>query len=191
MSFSAKGRRCVLAEMSDDYLPAHTEYLNDTEVNRLINSKPPFTLFQQQRWIARIRKANGQIFAILTKDISTQDGEMIFVGVTELRSIDLNRRTAYSASMIGNKNYWRRGIAREAKLLHLRIAFEEMQLRAVFSNTISPNIASKRLLESTGYHLINTVPKSREVDGVYHDELLYCVSYMGWLRIWETYCRKK
>lgn len=183
-----EGHYCVLAEMREKYLADHTIYMNDPEVNRFILSRPPFTLSQQRKWLRERRKAGDQILAVLVRNPSESE-QLIFLGVMELRDIDLKNCTALSGSVIGNKRYWRKGIAREARLMQLKLAFDNLSIKWVYSKTIRPNARGQRLLESTGYRLIKTIPEARQIEGVKYDELLYRVSRTHWFPLWNQYCR--
>lgn len=155
--------------------------MNDPEVNRFILTRPPFTVNQQRKWLRERRKAGDQILAILVPDAINSE-YLSFVGVTELRDFNQEKRSALSGSVIGDKSFWKKGIAREARLMQLGLAFNEFGLRWVYSKTISPNLRSQRLLESTGYRLMKVVPRSREVEGQRYNELHYRVSRSGWLQ---------
>lgn len=182
-----EGRRCTLAEMQTQYLPIHTTYMNDPEVNRFILSRPPFTICQQHKWLRQRRRVGDQVLAVLVREYIENSERLVFVGVMDLRNIDSETRTAFTGSVIGNKHYWRKGIAREARIMQLKLAFDEMKLKWIYSKTIRPNVRSRRLLESTGYRLIKIFPKVRLVEGILHDELLYRVTRSRWLTHWDQY----
>lgn len=186
-----EGCLSVLAEMQEEYLPVHTNYFNDPEVNRFILSRPPFTISQQREWLYQRRSQGDQIFAVLARELIGKVENLIFIGVMDLREIDFKKSIAYSGSVIGNKHYWGRGIAREARLMQLKIAFDELELEWVYSKTIRPNIRGQHLLESTGYQLVNVFSENRLLEGVLYDELLYRVSREIWLPLWNRYCETK
>lgn len=182
--------RCILGEMKEEYLPAHTGYLNDPEVNRFIFSRPPFTIEQQRKWLLERRRAGDQILAVLVHQPTETAEESIFVGVVQLRDIDLGKRIAHSGIVIGNKHYWGKGIARMARLIQLKLAFDELCLDWVYSETVRPNIRSQRFLENTGYELYNVSRKARIVEGVWCDEFHYRISRLRWLLYWRRMVEK-
>lgn len=186
-----EGRLCLLSEMRQKYLTIHTSYLNDPDVNRFILSRPPFTVGQQRKWLRERKKVGEQVLAVLVREPVRNSARIIYVGIMDLRDIDTEKQIAYSGSVIGNKHYWRRGIAREARLMQLKIAFDDLGLKGIYSKTVRPNTRSQRLLESTGYSLVKIIPAARLVEGVLHDELLYFVSRKLWLPLWNQYCREE
>ncbi len=177
-----EGRRVLLATMEEDYLPLHVKYLNDPQVNRYIASRPPFSLEQQREWLAGKQAAQDLVHAILLKDAIPA-----FIGVMELGSIDRTTGTAISASIIGARSLWGQGIAREARLMQLHIAFRELGLIAVLSKTVRPNVRSRRFLESVGYEIYHVAQDARTIEGTPQDELWYCVTPERWLPHWERY----
>ena len=186
-----QGTRCTLTEMKETYLPEHTAYMNDPEVNRFILSRPPFTLNQQRTWLRGRRKNGDHIHAILVRSETKKSESLRYIGLMELGHINARKQSAISASVIGNRDYWRKGIAREARLMQLKFAFDTLRLRWVYSKTVRPNVRSQRLLESTGYHVIKVLSAARLVNGIMEDEIVYRVSRSAWLPIWNQYLRNR
>lgn len=185
-----EGRQCALGKMQEEYLLMHTGHLNDPEVNQFLFSRPPFTIDQQREWLRERKREGDQVLAVLVRESKESMEQFTFIGVMDLRNINRKERTARSGSVIGDKRYWRRGIAREARLMQLKMAFDDLKLAWIHSRTIRPNIRSQRLLESTGYELIEVYPQARLVGGVLHDELRYRVSRALWLPYWNRYCEQ-
>ena len=136
------------------------------------------------------KKAGDQVVAILVHERLENSGKIVFVGVMDLRGLDSKSRTVYSASVIGDKRYWGKGIAHEARLMQLKIAFDDIGLDRVYSRIIRPNVRSQHMLENTGYRLIGVLPEARLVEGVWYDELVYCVSRPLWFPYWNQHFGK-
>lgn len=175
-----KKHLCVFGEMRDEYLPDHVRYLNDPEVNRFLIPRPPFTIEGQREWFQKRREAGDIIHAILVLDSGVAELS-IFAGVEHLHSIDREARTAWTGMVIGNKRYWGKGIARQARLVHLQIAFEELGLEWVYSTAAAPNQRSRRFMESIGYELFKVERNTRMVEGKVCDEIQYRISRSLWL----------
>jgi len=187
-SIIMQGRRCALAHMQEEYLTLHTAYMNDPEVNRFIRSRPPFSIEQQREWLWERARAGDRVYAVLALDHTGTGEQFTFVGVMDFHNTDWEHHTAHSASVIGDKRYWRKGIAREARLMQLKIGFDELHFHWIFSETVRANVRSQRLFESTGYELFTVLPQARSVEGTLQDELRYRVSRALWLPHWERYC---
>jgi RimJ/RimL family protein N-acetyltransferase len=186
MDSQIEGDLCILGHMREEYLPRHVEFLNDPDVHRYLIRRPPFTLDDQEAWLKRMQdSATDIIFAILAKGMGGDSP--IFIGVVGLHDIHLTDRTARSGTIIGDKRYWGRGIGTEAKLLQLKYAFVELNLRWVSSSVAGGNRGSLGFLKNAGYRKIGMNSSGRVIDGEYHDEVLLKVSKKAWERRWATY----
>jgi len=182
----ARGLKCSLVIMGEEYIPLQVVYLNDPRINNFLLSRGPFNEEKQKERLRLKQEKGEQVLAIIIPDSSNLNGWR-FVGVVELRDFDHIEQSAFSASFLGDVSCWGKGIAKEAKLLQLRVAFEELGLRSVFATTVGPNTRSQKLLESVGYKLIGVRPKARNIGTEVHDEFLYCVSVGDWRSVWLSY----
>ncbi len=177
-----QGSICALAEMTEDYLPQHVNFLRNPQVIRYVRIRLPITLESQRTWLEQMRTSRADlVFAVLVQP------ESKFVGVVGLHEIDHFDRTARGGAIIGDRQYWGRGIATEARFLQLKFAFEVLRLRWVWGSTIRPNKRSQRLLARTGYVQVGIRPRCRRVGNVFEDELLYAVSPAQWRKAYREY----
>lgn len=182
--YTAIGRTCALGQMTEAYLETHVRFLQDPEVTRYLRIRETATVERQRTWVRRtLGSPSHELLAIF----ATGEGDR-FVGLAQLREIDRVDGTAHSGMLIGDRGYWGRGIATEAKLLQLRHAFDDIGLRWIYSRTVSCNLRAQRFLEGTGYREQGLRPQSRLIDGVYHDEILYGVSRETWEPFWNIHC---
>lgn len=75
----------------------------------------------------------------------------LHIGNVYLTDINYVNRTAESHILIGNKDYWGQGYAREALLQILHYGFEERGLNRVYAHINADNAASLRMHEKCGY----------------------------------------
>lgn len=68
-----------------------------------------------------------------------------------LTGIDYINRTAESHILIGNKDYWGKGYAREALLQILKYGFEEHGLNRIEAHINADNFASLKMHTKCGY----------------------------------------
>ncbi|OGE75263.1 MAG: hypothetical protein A3K06_03165 [Candidatus Doudnabacteria bacterium RIFCSPHIGHO2_01_52_17] len=184
------GQKCILGPMREKYLPLHVSYLNDSEVSRFLRITKPVTIEHQRCWLRKVFSGGyrGVIFAVLAGESGralSQSGK--FVGVTGLRDVNWAEGTAYSGLVIGNKLYWGRGIGKEARLLLLKHAFDELKLKQIYSRVAAPNLRIRGLLEATGYKMVSVRPRCRLIEGRYYDEVLYHASRETWGTVWTAY----
>ena len=157
-----QGRLCFLAPMTEEHLQDHVDFLSDPEVNRFLRIRKPITMKSQRQWLRRVTTLHTDVLQAVV--VSTPAGQR-FVGVVHLREIDLIDKTCHSGTLIGDKNYWRMGIATEARHMQLRHAFHDLDLRWVYGRTVSLNLAAQGLLEKTGYKRQGIRPGCRFVEG--------------------------
>ncbi len=180
----ADGRQCVLVPMSEQYLEAHVRFLNDPDVSRYLRLRPAARALECQRtWLKKVLASErDQLLAILAKE-----SHNAFIGVVHLREIDHVDKIAHGGMVVGNKQFWGKGVGREARLLQLKGAFDTLDLRWVYGRTVRCNRRARTLMEKTGYRLQGVRPAGRLVDGVYEDELLYGVCRETWEVVWKKY----
>lgn len=74
----------------------------------------------------------------------------LHIGNMSLQSINWINRSAEFAVLMGEKEYWGRGYAREAGELLLRHGFLRLNLRRVYCGTAATNTGMQKLAESLG-----------------------------------------
>jgi RimJ/RimL family protein N-acetyltransferase len=74
--------------------------------------------------------------------------------------------------LIGDKNYWGKGIGYEACKLAIEYAFDVMKLRKLFLAVYSSNPKAKKLYEKLGFTLEGTLREHVLVNGTYVDKHL-------------------
>ena len=98
--------------------------------------------------------STGRVESILLREawclwIIEVDG--VPAGVTSLYDPDLGRGTARLSIVVGNRQYWRRGLGTAAVRQVLEHAFVALNLRKVESEYLEPNQSACVLHERTGF----------------------------------------
>jgi [ribosomal protein S5]-alanine N-acetyltransferase len=75
----------------------------------------------------------------------------LHVGNIKIGPIDRKHMVSDLVTVIGNKNYWGRGIATEAIKLATNIAFEDLNMRKMSASIYSDNIASVKCYLRAGW----------------------------------------
>lgn len=122
------------------------EYVSDKLVNQTTNAPYPYP---EDGGIAFVKKAlknwrhhNGFLFAILI------DNKMI--GDVGLNRVDFEQQTIRCDYAISS-SYWGQGIATKAVKLAVSYAFNHLNMKSVISSCLDRNIASRRVLEKSGF----------------------------------------
>jgi RimJ/RimL family protein N-acetyltransferase len=115
---------------------------------------------------------------------ATGSGEI--VGCTRLKELDAAHRRALLGSWYAPQA-WRTGVNREAKLLLLRYAFEELECVRVEFHTDAHNHRSRTSLERLGATL-EGVLRSHQItrDGELRDSAIYSVIASEWEKVQKS-----
>jgi RimJ/RimL family protein N-acetyltransferase len=115
---------------------------------------------------SKINDSTVAFFAIC--DISS--GEHI--GNVKIDFYDEKANVAELGVLIGNKNYWGKGIAYEACKLAIQFGFKEMKLRKIYLAVYESNPVAKKVYEKLGFVLEGTLRKHVTVKGEFQDKYL-------------------
>jgi RimJ/RimL family protein N-acetyltransferase len=148
-------------DVNDEYLG----WLNDPEVTRYLESgKYPTTLAELRAFVQRFAESRDHLlFAIVDRASDAH------VGNVTLNHINRIHRTADTGLMLGRKDFWGKGYAREAWALVIDYAFHRLNLRKVVAGVVAGNTASLATLRGLGFQVEGTLRGEIYVDGGYRD----------------------
>lgn len=92
------------------------------------------------------------------------------IGNVYMTNINEINRSCYSHVLIGEKEYWGHGYAREALLLAIDYMFNERNIHRIQANILTSNIASLKMHEKCGYKLEGTLREAVYKNGKYQDQ---------------------
>lgn len=95
------------------------------------------------------------------------------IGNISLVDINYISRRSNWGLVIGERDFWGKGIASEALILILKHAFDTLNLERVFSGTTSKNIATQKLMEKVGMKKEGVSRKHIFKNGEYLDIINY------------------
>lgn len=128
-----------------DATEEYCSWLNDLEINRFLATKSTTTAELR----SYILKKNAQPDTLFL-GIFFKDGDL-HIGTITLRSIDLTAGKATIAMMIGNKNYWGKGLIGEAMRLLIDYCFKELDLKEIDLGVVAQNVSAIRAYEKIGF----------------------------------------
>jgi len=115
------GKKVKLVPLEKKDLPKSLTWVNDSELNSRMLRVLPVTQLDQEQWYQDIVSDSAKIvFAI-----KTQDGAK-HIGNTGLYCIDWIHRRAEFWILIGERDYWKRGIGEEIVSLIQQFSFNKM-----------------------------------------------------------------
>lgn len=149
----------------------YVDWLNDPEVCQF-NSHGVFPYNKQraEEYIKSVSLAKDMlVLAIVTKK------EKKHIGNIALQHIDLLNNNAEYAILLGDKEYWGKGIAKEASLLILKHGFIELNLHRIYCGTAAGNIAMQKLALYFGMIAEGRRKEAQFKNGKYNDIIEYGV----------------
>ena len=92
------------------------------------------------------------------------------IGNVYMTNINEINRSCVSHVLIGEKEYWGHGYAREALLLAIDYMFNERNIHRIQANVLVSNVASLKMHEKCGYKQEGTLREAVYKNGKYQDQ---------------------
>jgi RimJ/RimL family protein N-acetyltransferase len=163
------------------------ELLSNPVISRYLAHRGGFTVEDEQDWYEKIR-ADKTSATWLLFDVT--DGKRIIIGNTSLHSTrEMALPVMSSGFMIARKDYWGRGIASTTHKVRTWHGFNRLGLSCIRSGVLTPNIGSRKALESVGYVVVATERNVQTDDGRFvHQHNLECVNpdTTKWRQWWHN-----
>lgn len=125
------------SDLSENY----REWFNDPAVCEFNSHHrfPNYDANMREYYEDVIKSHDNLVLAIVAKDSD------LHIGNVSLQSIDLLNQSAEFAILIGNKEYWGKGVGKEAAGLIIGHGFSELNLNRIFLGTTEDNIGMQKL----------------------------------------------
>lgn len=130
-----------------DLTPRYRDWFNDAEVCKG-NSHHQFPNYDEDMhtyYERAIKSRENLILAICDKATD------LHIGNVSLQSIDPINRSAEFAIVIGDKNYWGKGVGTEVMRLIVSHGFHELNLNRIELGTFDDNIGMQKLATKSGF----------------------------------------
>lgn len=171
-----------LKKNDKDLKKQYLGWLKDKDVIRLIGSEELAKKNINKSFIEesfkRFTSHNCKGFFIFHKF------DNLFVGTAKLDKISKYTNSAEDGILIGEKNYWGKGISKKVYSLILDYAFSTLNLHKVSGGCNEKNISMIKTFKAMGYKHEGTIRKSDNIEGKLSDHL-----YFGILK--EEFLEKK
>lgn len=144
-------------------------WLNDPEVNQYLGTRK-ITVDELKEYIKEKNKNPNCLFlGIFFK------GHQKHIGNVKLEPIDFKNLKATIGILIGDKNYWGRGIGTEVTELLVDYAFQKLNLKEINLGVISKNKAARRIYEKAGFKVVRVEKKSIRHGNKLFDKLVMSI----------------
>ena len=157
-----RGERCTLRPPRKEEAATYIEWFKDPDVIRYTLQVGPMSIWQEEDFIKRMAEEQNAISWVIEVD-----GRPI--GWTGVGGINWRNGNGESGIVIGDKSFWRRGVASEAMQLRTAFCFRELNLHKLRTRAYMENVASRRALAKAGYRESGIQREEAFRDGRWHD----------------------
>ncbi len=160
-------RSFYLRELKEeDASQEYCNWLNDPEVNKFLETKKT-TIEELKQYIKEKRENPDCLFlGIFLKDTNKH------IGNIKLEPVDFENKKATLGILIGDKNYWGRGICTEAVKLLVDYVFENLNLEKVDLGVISENKAAINCYLKAGFKIKKIEQRAIKYDNRFYDKVI-------------------
>ncbi|UCC20853.1 MAG: GNAT family N-acetyltransferase [Promethearchaeota archaeon] len=161
-----QGERIDLVAQNSKWIPLYCKWQNTPEVRHYARMVMPSTPEDLKSWFeppAGRGTREGVSFTIYHKEDRCPIGSM------GLFRINWVNRNAFIMGIIGEPEYWGKGIIGEAAELLINYGFTELNLHKIYAGVFDPNKRSLRAAEKLGFKQEAHFKEDLFVDGVYVD----------------------
>jgi len=98
-----------------------------------------------------------------------------YIGNVYMTDIDNIKRSCHSHILIGEKDCWGYGYAREALMIAVKYMFEERNIHRIQANILESNIQSLKMHQKCGYKIEGLMRESVYKEGVYQNQYILSI----------------
>ncbi len=163
-----------LRELEPEDIPTLNQWRNDREIIDLLGNN--FFFIAQaidEDWYQQHKSQRNQHVRLAITIKETGD----YIGNVNLTSIHPINQSAEFSIMIGNKDYWSKGVGEQATRQMLQHAFADRGLHRIYLTVLTYNKAAIALYEKCGFENEGIAREAMYKNGAFHD-----VMQMGLLR---------
>jgi [ribosomal protein S5]-alanine N-acetyltransferase len=140
------GKHCILRPLLVEHVtPHYVAWLNDPEVSRYLESRFVIQTLESVRdFVGSQRERGSSLFYGIWALNETH------IGNIKLGPIDHNHLTSDLGFLIGDRDFWGKGIASEAITLIVKLGFD-MGLQKITAGSYENNLGSAKALKNAGF----------------------------------------
>jgi len=161
-------------EITEDDLEQRVDWFNDKEVGQYLGDsvREGTTLEKQREWLKKYQQDDERICYVIEVD----DKPVGNVALIEINKTDEN---AGIFIMIGDKNYWGKGVAKDALKFITDYGFQKLGMHKIWLHVFSPNERAIRCYEKFGFITEARHTEMVKLDGAFHDEIFMTITNPG------------
>lgn len=153
------GDHIVLRPLNRADIENRVRWFNDHDVRRTLIISERFELEKTISWFEKMQADDSRLEFVIETTEKTP------IGVIGLAAIDSTHRTAEIYIVIGQKEFWGKGVMLEAECLLIEWAFNSLGLEKIWAQTRQDNIASLITMRKIGFQIEGTLSNEKIVNG--------------------------
>ena len=179
MSFPfIEGKLIDLCPINFENVKLYVKWINNPKVRKYARSVLPQTVEEMKKFFESLENGDRTFidFEIWHKIDNKAIGDVAL--------FDINRydSKAYIGLMIGEPEYWGKGIGTETIKLITDYGFKELNLNKLYAIIFAPNRASRHCFEKNGYNQEVLLKQDVFIDGEFLDTYLYSILKEDWMK---------
>lgn len=160
--------RLFLKPISEDHISdIYLSWLNDSEVLKFLETEMPYSIEKLQDYILDAKQKKLLFWGIHLKDSG------LHIGNIKIDPINFRHGLGEYGILMGNRNEWGKGYAKEASWEVIKHCFQDLNLRKITLGVVEENISAYVLYKKLGF----------EVEGFFKDHGLYDGRYCNIIRM--------
>ena len=162
-----EGKRLYLRELTEKYASEkYCKWLNDPVVNKYLETRKA-TIESLKKYIKEKKEdPNCLLFGIFLKNNNEH------IGNAKLEPIDFEKKIADYGMIIGETEYWGKGLGTEITKLVVDYAFNELNLKKIRLGVITENLPAIRVYEKVGFKIVKNQEKSVRHENKIYDAII-------------------
>lgn len=163
-----RSERLILEPLSLSHLTEeYVNWLNDPEVNSYLDSGGDYTFKKLKDFLKDVEKKNILFWAIHLNHNHKH------IGNIKIDPVNFKHGLCEYGILLGDKNEWRKGFAKEASLMVIDYCFNSLNLRKMTLGVVEDNENAVTLYKKLGFI----------IEGVYIDHRYHNNQYWNTLRM--------
>lgn len=164
------GRKIVLRPISEKDISEMLKWINNPDVTQYMTVYMPVYEDEEKRWIEDLSKRKQEDLVLA---IETTRGT--HVGNIGIHKMNWKDRTAEIGIVIGDKDYWDRGLGSEAISLIIKYSFNVLNLRKLSLSVLGNNPRAINCYKKCGFIVEGCRKNQIFKNGGYVDEIMMAV----------------
>jgi len=159
------GKKIYLRGLEEQDLENLRKWLCDSEITKLLfQGERPLNLdHMKQEFQTKINDDSEIVFAIMTKSNNKH------IGWAGIYDINRSSRNAEVRFFIGDKKYWKMGLATDAVSLLIDYAFNKLNLHRIFGGSNIENKGSVKVFKKLKFKQEGIIKEGHFRNGKYYD----------------------